>query len=299
MIGSGSGDAAANSPQQFGKPTDFAGRLSRSATIALVISPLGFIFISTVRLLIISNYNPLTASAIVSSGGYVDTLLGTFIPLVPIFMPYIALPLLFFNRVILGWLALLLTVLISPAIVSPAFLRDLEETSQKSIFHTHSLVIVVFAALAVLAILFLVFQLGSLQGFSGAIAVAICIFLVPIFLRMYPFPLNHNFYTQVIRQPWLPAQIITFESGQKMVGYVLSNNESWLVVLSYTNRTIRYIPQRNIVALTLCSAGQVPSTRPLAALTATPLSTPPPIQPCFGRFDNRAQSNASPFRSAR
>jgi hypothetical protein len=89
-------------------------RLSRSATIALLLSPAGLLLISATRLLIISDYNPATASAIVSSSGYVNTLLGTIIPLVPIIMPYLALILLFFNRVIIGILALLATALISP-----------------------------------------------------------------------------------------------------------------------------------------------------------------------------------------
>ena len=57
-----------------------ADRLSRSATIALLVSPIGLLFVSAARLLIISDYNPATASAIVSSGGYVDALLGTVPP---------------------------------------------------------------------------------------------------------------------------------------------------------------------------------------------------------------------------
>src|SRR5260370_28045296 len=78
---------------------DVPGRLGRSATIAFIVSPVGLLLISVVRLLIVSDYNPVTASAIVSSGGFFDTLLGTIIPLVPIFIPYLALLLLFFNLV--------------------------------------------------------------------------------------------------------------------------------------------------------------------------------------------------------
>ena len=298
MIASGSGDNGTNSPLQFGKSADLAGRLSRSATIALVISPLGFILISTVRLLIISNYNTLTASAVVASGGYVDTLLGTIIPLVPIFISYIALLLLFFNRVVLGWLALLLTAFISPAKVSPEVLHQFEERVQKSILHTHSVILVIFLILGILAVVFLLIQLASLHGFSGLIAATICILLVPIFLYMYPFPINRAFYTQVIRQPWLPAQVITLDSGKRMIGYVLSNNESWLVVLNYTNRTIRYIPQHDVSALRICDVGQVPTTRPLVALTPTTLSAQSHIQPCYTRSDSRSLTGASPSGSA-
>ena len=85
-----------------------ADRIGRSATIALLISPLGILFLSVIRLLIISDYNTATASAIVASGGYVDALLGTVIPLIPLLLPYLALVLLFVNRVVPGLLALLI-----------------------------------------------------------------------------------------------------------------------------------------------------------------------------------------------
>ena len=65
-----------------------------------------------------ADYNPDTALAIVSSGGYVDTLLGTIIPLVPISAPYLALVLLFFNRVIPAILMLLATAFMSPVIIA-------------------------------------------------------------------------------------------------------------------------------------------------------------------------------------
>lgn len=44
------------------------------------------------------------------------TLLGTIIPLVPIFAPYLALVLLFFNRVIPAILMLLATAFMSPVV---------------------------------------------------------------------------------------------------------------------------------------------------------------------------------------
>src|SRR5215470_2518605 len=97
---------------------DVTSRLWRSATIALLVSPVGLVFISVSRLLIISNYNPVTASAVASSSGYVDTLLGTVIPLIPLLLPYLALLLLFFGRVALGLLALVAVAFVSPMTVS-------------------------------------------------------------------------------------------------------------------------------------------------------------------------------------
>lgn len=48
---------------------DIPGRLRRSATLAVIVSPIGLIVISVIRLLIVADYNPDTALAIVSSGG--------------------------------------------------------------------------------------------------------------------------------------------------------------------------------------------------------------------------------------
>ena len=52
------------------------------------------------------------------AGVDVDRLLGTIIPLVPIFAPYLALVLLFFNRVIPAILMLLATAFMSPVVIA-------------------------------------------------------------------------------------------------------------------------------------------------------------------------------------
>jgi len=52
-------------------------------SIALILSPAGLLLISAGRLLIVANFNTTTAVTIASSGGFVNTLLGTVIPLVP------------------------------------------------------------------------------------------------------------------------------------------------------------------------------------------------------------------------
>lgn len=90
-------------------------RIRRSSTLALLLSPVGILFLAATRLLIVSDYNLNTALAILSSGGYVNTLLGTIIPLVPVIMPYLALLLLYLNRVVTSLLAFLVTALISPS----------------------------------------------------------------------------------------------------------------------------------------------------------------------------------------
>lgn len=84
-------------------------------TIALLLSPLGLVLISATRLLIVADDRPSTAIAIASSGGYVNTLLGTLIPILPIFIPYIALIFLFFRRFLLSAVSFLAAAFISPA----------------------------------------------------------------------------------------------------------------------------------------------------------------------------------------
>ena len=56
--------------------------------MALLVTPVGLALISAVRLLIISNYNVTTAVTVAESGGYINTFLGSLIPLVPVLMPY-------------------------------------------------------------------------------------------------------------------------------------------------------------------------------------------------------------------
>jgi hypothetical protein len=267
-------------PQIYGDISDVTGRLSRSAIIALLASPVGLIIISVARLLIISNYNPATASAVVASGGYVDTLLGTTIPLIPIFIPYLGLVLLFFNRVILGALAILTAALISPAAMDTKSIIALVNRDWSRITHLSKPVIVVMALMAVvLACLLLVEFAGiGISDFLKTVAAVSCILALPFAIKVYPLPINHKFYSELIRQPWLPAQTITLMSGQKFTGYVLSDEPSFVVVLTNNTRTIRYYPIREIVALQLCQLGEVSVARPLVTLApaGTPASPPTP-----------------------
>src|SRR5579864_5679680 len=85
-----------------------------SKSIALLLSPLGLILIGATRLFIISDYNTTTAVTIASSGGYFSTLLGSVIPLVPVFMPYMALILLLFRRFLLSIIAFAFAAFVTP-----------------------------------------------------------------------------------------------------------------------------------------------------------------------------------------
>jgi hypothetical protein len=90
----------------------------RPGTLAILLSPLGIVVVSATRLLLISNYDPTTATAIASSGGYVNTLLGSVIPLVSVTLPYLVLVLLAFKRFLLAGLTAAAALIVSPAKVT-------------------------------------------------------------------------------------------------------------------------------------------------------------------------------------
>src|SRR5579864_1703751 len=83
-------------------------------SIALILSPVGLLLISAGRLIIVANFNTTTAVTIASSGGFVNTLLGTVIPLVPVFIPYLALLLLLFRHFLLSIMTFTFAAFISP-----------------------------------------------------------------------------------------------------------------------------------------------------------------------------------------
>ena len=84
------------------------------------------------------------------------------------------------------------------------------------------------------------------------LATVACIALIPFVTTIYPFPLSNQFYTGVLKQPWLPAQVITLVSGQKVTGYVLSDNGTWVVVLDDPTRTVHYYRSAQVAARQIC-----------------------------------------------
>ena len=260
------GSALGRSWQANALTPDVTRRLSRSATIALLLSPVGILIISVIRLLIIADYNTTTALAIASSGGYVNTLFGTVIPLVPIFLPYVALGLLFSNRVILSIVALLAVALVSPLAVSRATATQFISQGWHSV--TNSGWYVVYLAFAALVMLLLLAEL-ILQGYNTffkTLSSIACIALIPLFLLLYPFPLSNTFYAQQIRQPWLPAEEITLDSGQVLIGYLLSEDQDWVVVLKADSRTIYYYHEVQILKRQICQIEKFSTNKPLISL---------------------------------
>jgi hypothetical protein len=245
---------------------DISRRLSRSTTIALLLSPFGILFIAVVRLLIISNYNTTTALAIASSGGYVNTLLGSVIPMLPVLMPYLALVFLFFNRVILGALSLAAAALTSPAAIrGEAFLGFLKE-SWHEITRTSAGVGVLAVAPIVGFLLLVLLATRGLSLFARSLATICCIILLPVILRLYPLPDSNSYYAHLVRQPWLPTESISLSSGATVVGYILSEDQDWVAVLDDRDRHIYYYHADQIGQRQVCQSSAVPVTLPLVSL---------------------------------
>jgi hypothetical protein len=245
---------------------DISRRLSRSTTITLLLSPLGILLLAVIRLLIISDYSTTTALAVASSGGYVNTLLGTVIPMLPVLLPYLALALLFFNRVILGVLALIATALTSPAAIRGAAFLGYLRGGWHGISRS-SYWVGLFVLAAVVAILLLIQLLTRGPGiFARSLATITCIILVPVVLRLYPLPDKNSYYAQLVRQPWLPAESISLSSGDPVVGYVLAEDQDWTTVLNDHDRRIYYYHSDQVRQRQVCQSAAVPVALPLISL---------------------------------
>src|SRR2546430_7870190 len=148
--------------------------------IALIAPPIGVLVISAARLIIVANFNTTTAVTIASSGGFINTLLGTVIPLVPVFMPYFALLLLLTRNFLLSILAFAFSAFITPTSITLTDVIDLVQTDW------HNLVIVIsdnrrtviMLVLIVLVVLW-IYNRSLPETLSGvaAMAVAAALFL--------------------------------------------------------------------------------------------------------------------------
>lgn len=245
--------------------------IRRSSTIALLLSPVGVLIIAAARLLIIANYNMNSTLAILTSAGYVNTLLGTVFPIIPAFLPYLALALVYLNRVIASCLAFVATVLISPATMS-------RRGAQTLLLHEWHVIIGEAswrrAVLIVLAIPTVCLLLWVLAGFGPKFAVRAIgtisiIVLLPLIVDLYPAPLSQRFYTDILRQPWLPGEAITLRTHQTVTVYKLDDNDGvWLEALRADDRSVAYYNLTTISARQLCQVTSSNSMRPIVALVA-------------------------------
>jgi hypothetical protein len=239
--------------------------------IALLVTPVGLALIAAVRLLIISNYNVTTAVTVAESGGFVNTFLGSLIPLVPVFMPYLALVFLAFRRFILCAFAIMATALISPvvrpSVVTLSYLDyywfaiygDLRSALPDIVF-----VIVLCGVLAAWG-----GSLGWYVGYTLFTIIWACVAVValaPYLLTAYPAPQTQSVYASYLSQPWLTAEQITVDPSKIYQGYVLSSDDQWMTVLLYQSRTITYFRADSVTARIVCAPPTKPPPPPLIRL---------------------------------
>jgi hypothetical protein len=257
-------------------------RLQRSTTLALALSPVGLILIAVTRLLIVSDYRVSTATAIVTSDGYLNTLLGSLLPIVPLLIPYLALLLLLSRRFITGLLALAAGALVSPLAYTRSQALHLFETdgSRGWDWAVGNLLMVLLAIVA--AVLVLSTLLFGVAVFSRTVGVVLAVALVALVLVLYPLPVGGSYYEQLIKQPWLPEERITLHARPLVLGYVLADTDVAMEVLLQNGRSVVFYPNKLVVAQEICQA--VPgSLRPLLPLT--PSQKPAP--PCDQRLKSR------------
>jgi hypothetical protein len=239
-------------------------------TIALLLTPVGLALISVTRLLIISDYNTTTATAIASSGGFVNTLLGTITPLVPVILPYLTVVLLIFRRFLLSALAFGAALLISPTRLAPptALSRAREDWHRIEYLVRGHLPLSILVLCILLIVDIAAFRLRFSRRSIVALTLALIAtaYLLPYVLYVYPFPESHSYYEQFLRQPWLSAERITVKSGDTMVGYTLTEDDHWMTVLKAAPRIILYIPVDDVTSRSVCESGPETSEAPQSPL---------------------------------
>lgn len=244
--------------------------------IRLLVTPVGLALISAVRLLIVCNYNATTATTVAESGGYVNTFLGSLIPLVPAFMPYLALICLASRRFILAALAVAATVLISP-VARPqiAALRDFDNfwSSVVSKFDHNrwQLASLLFAIwVASLFVPWRRMRSSILHSvFHAAWFVFVLFALLPYLFLAYPAPRTPYYYATYMRQPWLTAEQITVDPHKVYEGWVLTSDEKWMTVLLFESRTVAYFPADKVLARHVCQSQPNQSPPLVRLLNAT------------------------------
>jgi hypothetical protein len=205
--------------------------MTTKRSIALILSPVGLLLISAGRLIIISNFNTTTAVTVASSGGFVNTLLGTVIPLVPVFIPYLALLLLLFKRFLLSIMTFMFAAFISPTSITFAEVFRLAKADWNALLYkiADHRTIVIIAVLIVLATLW-AYHRSFAEGLSiivaGAVACALVI-AVPSPTQSIPLRLassnEHRLVTKVAAYAFSERHILVAAALAAFIFVVLPN----------------------------------------------------------------------------
>ncbi|MBC3193177.1 hypothetical protein H7X46_19130 [Pseudonocardia sp. C8] len=254
--------------------------------------------VTVARLLIVSNYQVPTASAVAQTLGPVSTLTGSVLPVFGAVLPLCAMVLVALTAVapfLLGFaatarlmfaatLTALATMTVSPtAITMEEAIRNLQATG--------GVVLTVLAwgdylpvGLAASVIFFVgLARSETVAGFSFARYLALAAIgttVVSVFALVaydaYPPAVRAGDIPQALGRMWLPAEQITVTGGPVRVGYVLSSTEVWTTILWEDDRTIGLVPSDHVTARSVCRLGPADEL-PLISRA----ERPPSIAPCL------------------
>jgi hypothetical protein len=254
-------------------------------SVTLLLSPVGLLLISVTRLMIVADYNATTATTIASSGGYVNTILGTVVPLVPLFLPYLAIVLLIFRRFILGFMAFGAALLISPTRLAPltAFNRLTADWDNTVALVKNNLALSIAALVVIIVIDLIAFRhtFGRLSLLAFALTLISVAFLLPYILYVYPIPRTGNYYAEFMRQPWLSAERIEVSSGISVVGYTLAEDDNWTTFLNASTRRVEYFRTSAVLSRQVCQVNSDLLAAPQSPLVPLLHAKPAKLPSCW------------------
>lgn len=265
-----------------------------------LLSPAVLLFASGVRLLIISNYDPVTATSIASSGGTVGTLLGTIVPLIPQYLPLLILVLLALRRPVLLCLAVAGTILVSPIYATvPEVSHEIGQRFLHADWGKAGWPLI-FGGIATLALAIdykdsiagwfftepplqpilpteedeedednaitpddmLIWNL-MVAGVAVTVAASVTLAGAGAFMfitTLYRVPHSGPVIAETMRKPWMPAEEMRLKSGVIDVGYTIAIKDGWNIFLSEKSRTIEYIRADDVVSRKPCRVQTSPET---------------------------------------
>ncbi len=254
-------------------------------SVTLLLTPAGLLLISVTRLMIVADYNTTTATTIASSGGYINTILGTAVPLVPLLLPYLAIVLLIFRRFILGFMTFGAALLISPTRLAPltAFSRLVADWNNTVALVRHNLALSIVVLIFLIGVDLVAFRhtLGRLSLVAITLTLLSTAFLLPYILYVYPIPRTGNYYAEFMRQPWLAAERIEVRSGVSFVGYTLTEDDNWTTFLNASTRTVEYFRTDAVLSRQVCQVSSALLATPQSPLVPLLHTKPAKLPPCW------------------
>jgi hypothetical protein len=127
-----------------------------------------------------------------------------------------------------------------------------------------------FVGLGVLAVLLLLVELvgiGYAAVFRSLAAIAF-VALIPFVIQAYPLPRQNSYYATLLKQPWLPAEVIQSSSGEMVTGYVVADDQGWLTILNANTRLIYRYRDNVIASRRVCQYGNTRVRQPFLPLLA-------------------------------